>query len=146
MRHKNIGRKFSRTPSHRKVLMQNLTKALLLHGKIRTTLMKAKDLRRVFEPLVTLAQRNDLHSRRLAYKVLNDHALVKRLFDVVAPLFAGVPGGYTRVLKLAMPRKGDNAPMAIIELTRALPDGKTTEVKAEEAKSSETAPAEAAKV
>ena len=145
MRHKNIGRKFSRTPSHRKVLMQNLTKALLLHGKIRTTLMKAKDLRRVFEPLVTLAQRNDLHSRRLAYKVLNDHALVKRLFDVVAPLFAGVPGGYTRVLKLAMPRKGDNAPMVIIELTRALPDAKATEGKAEEAKPAETAPAEAAK-
>ena len=145
MRHKNTGRKFSRTPSHRKVLMQNLAKALLLHGKIRTTLMKAKDMRRVFEPLVTLAQRNDLHSRRLAYKVLNDHALVKRLFDVVAPLFAGVPGGYTRVLKLAMPRKGDNAPMAIIELTRVLPDAKATDGKAEEAKPAETAPAEAAK-
>lgn len=121
MRHNNSGRKFSRTPSHRKVLMQNLTKALLQHGKIRTTVLKAKDLRRVVEPLITLAQRNDLHSRRLAYRSLNDHGLVKHLFDNVAPLFAGVPGGYTRILKLAMPRKGDNAPMAIIELTRELP-------------------------
>lgn len=120
MRHNNSGRKFSRTPSHRKVLMQNLAKALLEHGKIRTTVFKAKDLRRVVEPLITLAQRNDLHSRRLAYKVLNDHSLVKHLFDNVGPLFAGVPGGYTRVLKLAMPRKGDNAPMAVIELTREL--------------------------
>lgn len=131
MRHNNSGRKFSRTPSHRKVLMQNLTKALLQHGKIKTTVLKAKDLRRVVEPLITLAQRNDLHSRRLAYRSLNDHGLVKHLFDNVAPLFAGVPGGYTRILKLAMPRKGDNAPMAIIELTRELakPDsGKVADV------------------
>lgn len=129
MRHNNSGRKFSRTPSHRKVLMQNLTKALLQHGKIRTTVLKAKDLRRVVEPLITLAQRNDLHSRRLAYRVLNDHGLVKHLFDNVAPLFAGVPGGYTRVLKLAMPRKGDNAPMAVIEFTKELakPEKKAVE-------------------
>lgn len=118
MRHSNSGRKLSRTPAHRKALLHNLAKALLIHGKIRTTEMKAKELRRVVEPLITLAKRNDLHSRRLAYRVLNDHALVKRLFDEIGPLFAGVPGGYTRVLKLAMPRKGDNAPMAIIELSR----------------------------
>lgn len=118
MRHSNSGRKFSRTPSHRKAMLHNLAKALLIHGRIRTTEMKAKDLRRVVEPLITLAKRNDLHSRRLAYRVLNDHALVKRLFDEVGPLFAEVPGGYTRVLKLAMPRKGDNAPMAIIEFSR----------------------------
>lgn len=118
MRHSNSGRKLSRTPAHRKALLHNLAKALLIHGKIRTTEMKAKELRRVVEPLITLAKRNDLHSRRLAYRVLNDHALVKRLFDEIGPLFAGVPGGYTRVLKLATPRKGDNAPMAIIELSR----------------------------
>lgn len=99
-------------------MLHNLAKALLIHGRICTTEMKAKDLRRVVEPLITLAKRNDLHSRRLAYRVLNDHALVKRLFDEVGPLFAEVPGGYTRVLKLAMPRKGDNAPMAIIEFSR----------------------------
>ncbi len=118
MRHSNSGRKVSRTPSHRKAMLHNLAKALLIHGRICTTEMKAKDLRRVVEPLITLAKRNDLHARRLAYRVLNDHALVKRLFDEVGPLFAEVPGGYTRVLKLAMPRKGDNAPMAIIEFSR----------------------------
>ena len=118
MRHSNSGRKLSRTPSHRKALLHNLAKALLIYGKIRTTEIKAKELRRVVEPLITLAKRNDLHARRQAYRVLNDHALVKRLFDEIGPLFAGVPGGYTRIIKLAMPRKGDNAPMAYIELTR----------------------------
>lgn len=127
MRHSNSGRKFSRTPSHRKAMLHNLAKALLIHGRICTTEMKAKDLRRVVEPLITLAKRNDLHSRRLAYRVLNDHALVKRLFDEVGPIFAEVPGGYTRVLKLAMPRKGDNAPMAIIEFSRVA--ATTTEAK-----------------
>ena len=121
MRHSNIGRKFSRTPSHRKVLMQNLTKALLLNGKIRTTVMKAKDLRRVVEPIITQARRKELHSRRLAYKNLNDHRLVQYLFDVVAPVFEGMPGGYTRVVRFAMPRKGDNAPMALIEFVKPLP-------------------------
>ncbi|MBE6441684.1 MAG: 50S ribosomal protein L17 [Desulfovibrio desulfuricans] len=147
MRHSNSGRKLSRTPAHRKALLQNLAKALLIHGKIRTTEMKAKELRRVVEPLITLAKRNDLHARRQAYRVLNDHALVKRLFDEIGPLFAGVPGGYTRILKLALPRKGDNAPMAIIELSRtaeaskeeakpapAKREGKAEETKTEEAK------------
>ncbi|MCR5814858.1 MAG: 50S ribosomal protein L17 [Desulfovibrio sp.] len=134
MRHSNSGRKFSRTPSHRKVLLANLTKALLLNGKIRTTVLKAKDMRSVVEPMITLAKRNDLHARRLAYKVLNDHSLVKHLFDVVGPLFAGVPGGYTRISKLAMPRRGDCAPMAIIELTRELPKAESaTETKTETA-------------
>ncbi len=118
MRHSNSGKKLSRTPSHRKALFRNLAKALLTHGKIRTTEVKAKELRRVVEPLITLALRNDLHSRRLAFRYLGNHQLVKRLFDEVAPAFAGVPGGYTRVLRLATPRRGDNAPMAIIELTR----------------------------
>ena len=118
MRHSNSGKKLSRTPSHRKALMRNLAKALLTHGKIRTTEVKAKVIRGVVEPLITLGLRNDLHSRRLAYRELNDHALVKRLFDEIAPQFAGVQGGYTRVMKLALPRRGDNAPMAIIELTK----------------------------
>ena len=133
MRHSNSGRKLSRTPAHRKALLNNLAKALLIHGKIRTTEIKAKELRRVVEPLITLAKRNDLHARRQAYRVLNDHALVKRLFDEIGPVFAGVPGGYTRILKLAMPRKGDNAPMAIIELSRALDAAPVTEAAAEEA-------------
>lgn len=118
MRHSNSGRKLSRTPSHRKALMRNLAKALITHGRITTTEMKAKELRRVVEPLVTLAKADTLAARRKAYRVLNDLKLVKRLFDVIGPAYAGVSGGYTHVLKLAMPRKGDNAPMAIIELTR----------------------------
>ena len=110
MRHSNSGKKLSRTPAHRKALLHNLAKALLIHGRIRTTEVKAKELRGVVEPLISLAKRNDLHARRLAYRVLCDYALVKRLFDEIGPQFAGVPGGYTRVMKLAMPRKGDNAP------------------------------------
>ena len=124
MRHSNSGKKLSRTPAHRKALLHNLAKALLIHGRIRTTEVKAKELRGVVEPLISLAKRTDLHARRLANRVLCDYALVKRLFDEIGPQFAGVPGGYTRVMKLAMPRKGDNAPMAIIELTR-LPEAKT---------------------
>ena len=126
MRHNNSGKKLSRTPSHRKALFRNLAKALLTHGKIRTTEIKAKALRRVVEPLITLALRNDLHSRRLAFRYLGNHQLVKRLFDEIAPAFAGVPGGYTRVIRLALPRRGDNAPMAIIELTRQQSTGAAT--------------------
>ena len=118
MRHNNAGKKFSRTPSHRKALLCNLAKALLSHGKIRTTEIKAKELRGIVEPLITLALRNDLHARRQAYRVLGSHSLVKRLFDEIGPAFVGVPGGYTRVVKLARPRRGDNAPLALIELTR----------------------------
>jgi len=118
MRHSNAGKKFSRTPSHRKALLRNLAKALLSHGRIRTTEAKAKDLRGIVEPLITLALRNDLHARRQAYRVLGSHSLVKRLFDEIGPVFVGVPGGYTRVVKLAQPRRGDNAPLAFIELTR----------------------------
>ena len=118
MRHSNSGKKLGRTPSHRKALFRNMASAMITYGKIRTTEVKAKELRRVVEPLITLALRNDLHSRRLAYEPLNDHKLVQRLFDVVAPLFAGVPGGYTRITKMALPRKGDCAPMAILEFTR----------------------------
>ncbi len=130
MRHSNSGRKFSRTPAHRKAMLINLAKALLTHGKICTTEMKAKDLRGVVEPMITLAKRNDLHARRLVYKALNDHALVKHLFDKVGPVFADVPGGYTRVIKLAKARKGDNAPMAIIEFSRALNEDKKEEIEA----------------
>ena len=93
MRHSNSGKKLSRTPAHRKALLHNLAKALLIHGRIRTTEVKAKELRGVVEPLISLAKRNDLHARRLAYRVLCDYALVKRLFDEIGPQFAGVPGG-----------------------------------------------------
>ncbi|WP_446425073.1 50S ribosomal protein L17 [Mailhella sp.] len=118
MRHSNSGKKLSRNPSHRKALLRNMSKALLTHGRIRTTEVKAKELRGVVESLITLARRNDVAARRQAFSDLGDHQLVQKLFDEIAPRFAGVPGGYTRVIKLALPRKGDCAPMAIIELTK----------------------------
>jgi len=120
MRHSNSGKKLGRTPSHRKALFRNLAKALIANGRIRTTAVKAKALRGVVEPLIVLALRNDLHARRQAYDVLGCHRLVKKLFDEVGPAFAGVPGGFTRVTRLAMPRKGDCAAMAQIELTHGL--------------------------
>ncbi len=127
MRHSNSGKKLGRTPSHRKALFSNMATALITYGKIRTTEAKAKALRRTVEPLITLALRNDLHARRLAYKKLGDHQIVKRLFDEVAPVFAGVPGGYTRITKLALPRKGDCAPMVIMEWTRQPGQGAESE-------------------
>ncbi|MDR2695733.1 MAG: 50S ribosomal protein L17 [Deltaproteobacteria bacterium] len=149
MRHSNAGKKFSRTPSHRKALLHNLAKALLSHGRIRTTEAKAKELRGVVEPLITLALRDDLHARRQAYRVLGSHALVKRLFDEIAPVFAGVPGGYTRVVKLAQPRRGDNAPLALIELIRkpgeqAAPVQEAKPAKAAQASKKAVKPAKAA--
>ena len=122
MRHSNSGKKLSRNPSHRKALLRNMSKALLTHGRIRTTEVKAKELRGVVESLITLARRNDVAARRLAYRELGSHQLVQKLFDEIAPRFAGVPGGFTRVVKLAMPRRGDCAPMAIIELTKQAAD------------------------
>lgn len=118
MRHNNSGRKLGRNPSHRKALFRNMAKALLTHGSIHTTEAKAKELRGVVEPLITLSRRDDVHARRQAYRVLGSHQLVQKLFDEIGPRFAGVPGGYTRVTKLALTRRGDAAPMAVIELTR----------------------------
>lgn len=141
MRHSNSGKKLSRNPSHRKALFRNMAKALLTHGKIRTTEIKAKELRRVVEPLITLGLRDDLHSRRQAYRVLGNHQLVKQLFDVIAPAFAGVPGGFTRVIKLATPRRGDNAPMAVIELTHSAAQAATGSVQDKAVKAVSPAPA-----
>ncbi|MDR2604780.1 MAG: 50S ribosomal protein L17 [Desulfovibrio sp.] len=129
MRHRKSGRKLGRNPAHRKALLRNLAKALIAAGRITTTEAKAKDLRGVAEPLITLALKNDLHARRQAYRVLGDHRLVQRLFDDFGPLFSGGGGGYTRVVKLPVPRKGDAAPLALIEFTRkpavpALNEGK----------------------
>lgn len=114
-----------------------MAKALLTYGHITTTEAKAKEIRGFVEPLIVLGLKNDLHARREAYRVLGCHKLVKRLFDDIAPAYAGIPGGFTRVLKLSMPRKGDNAPMAVIELT------KNVETKAAEAP--KKAPAKQAK-
>lgn len=118
MRHRKSGRKFGRNASHRKAMLRNMARSLLIHERIRTTEQKAKELRGVVEHLVTLSQTDSLHARRLAYKFLENHQLVARLFDEIGPRFRGQPGGYTRVVKMSLPRAGDCAAMAVIELTR----------------------------
>jgi large subunit ribosomal protein L17 len=124
MRHKKSGRKLGRTSTHRKAMLRNMARSLLIHERINTTEHKAKELRGVVEHLVCLAQTDSLHARRLAYKVLENHQLVARLFDEIGPRFRGQPGGYTRVVKMGLPRAGDCAPMAVIELTKKA--GETT--------------------
>ena len=114
MRHGFRGRRFNRTSEHRKAMFANMSAALIKHEQIVTTLPKAKDLRPVVEKLITLGKRGDLNSRRLAMSQLRDAAMVKKLFDVLAPRYGDRPGGYTRVLKAGF-RYGDNAPMAVIE-------------------------------
>ena len=114
MRHRSKTVKLKRNASHRRALLANLACSLIDHGKIRTTLGKAKALRPVAEKLVTLAKRNDLHSRRLAIAFLHEKEAVKKLFAEVAPLSATRQGGYCRITKLG-PRMSDSAPMAIIE-------------------------------
>lgn len=115
MRHRKVSRRFSRTSSHRKAMFQNLSTAVIRHGLIKTTVPKAKDLRRVLEPLITLAKEDSVAKRRLAFARLRDQDAVSKLFNEIAPRFKTRPGGYIRVLKCGN-RKGDAAPMAIVEL------------------------------
>ena len=129
MRHRMSGRKLNRTKSHRRALFANLAVALLTHEQIKTTLPKAKDLRRVADKMISLGKRGDLHARRQALAVLRDEAAVKKLFDVLGPRYAERPGGYTRVLKAGF-RHGDAAPMAFIELVDRDVDAKGAEDKA----------------
>jgi large subunit ribosomal protein L17 len=114
MRHGFRGRRFNRSSEHRKAMFANMSAALIKHEQIVTTLPKAKDLRPVVEKLITLGKRGDLNSRRIAMSQLRDDAMVKKLFEVLAPRYGERPGGYTRVLKAGF-RYGDNAPMAVIE-------------------------------
>src|SRR5215472_15009812 len=115
MRHQNIGRQLSRNSSHRAALMRNMASALLRYETIRTTVPKAKELRRVVEPIITLAKSDSLARRRRAYARLRDRALVDKLFTDLGPRFKARPGGYTRILKLE-PRAGDSAEMALVQL------------------------------
>lgn len=115
MRHKNSGRGLSRTSSHRKAMFKNMMVSLLRHELIKTTVPKAKELRRFIEPIITLAKEDTLHRRRLAYTRLRDRDMVQKLFTDLGPFFKQRPGGYLRILKCDS-RKGDNAPMAIVEL------------------------------
>ncbi len=115
MRHRNIGRQLSRNSSHRKATLQALAVSLLRHELIKTTLPKAKELRRVAEPLITLAKKDSVHTRRLAFARLRDKEMVGKLFTDLGPRFQARPGGYLRILKCGY-RAGDNAPMAYVEL------------------------------
>ena len=115
MRHRHGLRKLNRTSSHRQAMFKNMAVSLLRHEAIKTTLPKAKELRRVVEPLITLAKEPTLANRRLAFDRTRDREIVSKLFDVLGPLFKARPGGYTRILKMGF-RNGDNAPMAFVEL------------------------------
>ena len=114
MRHGFAGRRFSRSASHRKAMFANLAVSLIEHEQIVTTLPKAKDLRPIVEKLVTLGKRGDLHARRQVIAQIGNEDVVKRLFDTIAPRYATRNGGYLRIMKAGF-RRGDNAPLAVIE-------------------------------
>ena len=115
MRHRKSGRRLGRNSSHRKSMFRNMAASLVQHETIKTTLPKAKELRRVVEPLITLAKEDDVANRRLAFDRLRDKAAVGKLFTDLGPRFKERPGGYLRILKMG-PRPGDAAPMAIVQL------------------------------
>jgi large subunit ribosomal protein L17 len=115
MRHRKSGRQLNRNSSHRKAMFQNMAVSLLRHEAIRTTLPKAKELRRVAEPFITMAKNDSVHRRRIAFSRLRDRAVVSKLFDELGPRYRDRPGGYLRILKMGY-RTGDSAPMAYVEL------------------------------
>jgi len=117
MRHKKSGRKLGRNSSHRKAMFRNMAASLLRHETIKTTVPKAKELRRVVEPLITLAKVDGVANRRLAFSRLRDKEVVGKLFGELGPRFKERPGGYLRILKIG-PRAGDAAPMAIVQLVQ----------------------------
>jgi len=121
MRHAKRVKKLGRTRSHRKAMLANMAASLLTYQVIKTTETKAKEVRKLAEKLITLAKRGDLHAHRQVYDVIKDRKLVKKLFDEIAPKFTDREGGYTRVSKLG-PRKGDGAPVSVVELMLERPD------------------------
>src|SRR3982074_1749461 len=139
MRHRHGLRKLNRTSSHRLAMLRNMTNSLLTHEVIKTTLPKAKELRRVAEPMITLGKTPTLATRRLAFDRLRDRDVVTKLFDELGPRYGARPGGYLRILKFGF-RVGDNAPMALVELMdrpesgAVVEDGRTKEKPAREAK------------
>ena len=115
MRHRKIKGKLGRTSSHRKAMLRNMTESIIEHDRIQTTLPKAKEVRKLVDYVITLAKRDDLHSRRLVIQLLPNKTIVQKLFKEVAPRFKSRPGGYTRIFKMGH-RRGDAADMAVIEL------------------------------
>lgn len=131
MRHRHGLRKLNRTSAHRLAMLRNMICSLIKHEAIKTTLPKAKELRRVVEPMITLAKEPTVANKRLAFNRLRDREVVVKLFDEIGPRFANRQGGYTRILKMGF-RVGDNAPMAYMELTeRAAEQAETVEAKEE---------------
>jgi large subunit ribosomal protein L17 len=120
MRHRNSGRQLSRNASHRHAMLRNMATSLLRHETIRTTVPKAKELRRVVEPLITMAKVDSIGLRRLAHSRLRDDAVVVKLFEDLGPRFKARAGGYTRILKME-PRPGDSADMALMQLVDSAP-------------------------
>jgi large subunit ribosomal protein L17 len=144
MRHHLSGRQLSRNAPHRHALLRSLSVSLLRHETIRTTIPKAKELRRVVEPLITLGKDDSDANRRLAFARLRDSEIVAKLFDTIGPRFKARPGGYTRILHMA-PRPGDNAPMALMQLVeRTAPAAVETAPADKKAKKAEKPKAEAA--
>ncbi len=136
MRHRRIGRRFSRDSGHRQAMFSNMAASLIQHEQIVTTLAKAKDLRRVMDKYITLAKKGDLHSRRIAIARLRNEDMVKKLFDTLAERYKDRNGGYTRVLKAGF-RYGDSAPRAVIELVDRDPEVKGVEDRARAAEQRE---------
>ena len=130
MRHRLGLRKLNRTSSHRLAMLRNMTVSLLRHEVIKTTLPKAKELRRVAEPILTLGKNPSLANKRLAFARLRDRDVVVKLFDELGPRYAARNGGYSRILKFGF-RKGDNAPMALVELVDRPADAQPVEVAGE---------------
>mgnify|MGYP001550411948 CR=1 FL=1 len=128
MRHRQSGRKLNRNSSHRKAMFSNMAASLMRHEVITTTLPKAKELRRVAEPLITMAKNDSVHKRRLAFARLRDREMVTKLFNELGPRYQDRPGGYLRILKTGF-RAGDKAPMALVELVDR-PDTGTEEFEA----------------
>ena len=133
MRHKKKGRKLGRKVGNRKALLRNLACQLILHKKIKTTDPKAKELRSFIEPLITLAKKDSLHSRRLVIRKLPKKNVVRILFKEIAPLFSTRPGGYTRITKLGQ-RDNDRAPVSIIEFVESVENPKIDDSEVIEAK------------
>ena len=123
MRHRKSGRRLGRNSSHRKAMFRNMASSIVKHETIRTTVPKAKELRRVVEPLITLAKEDSVANRRLAFDRLRDKEAVGKLFSELGPRFRERPGGYLRILKMG-PRPGDAAPMAIVMLTEQAAEAK----------------------
>jgi len=130
MRHGHGLRKLNRTSEHRQAMFRNMCNSLIQHEAIKTTLPKAKKLRRIIEPLITLSKESSVANRRLAFDRLRDRDNVTKLFDVLGPMFKARPGGYTRILKMGF-RPGDNAPMAFVELVERTQSEEAVEAQGE---------------